>query len=226
MALTDRDMRRLENTKQNSIEFQGKPSIHGMVDGQVAIEKKSNSQLALYRKKYGKLWKMYMSSDGNQYVDGTLRTNTLEYTHKFIDYRFFLHNFNRDIGTSEFFLPWVGPTEETDMDDARRSFLVPFNMTLNTILIRPETLSDTTADIRIKVKKQGNNLTVGTVATATYETDDLASNTYFKLNKSDFDNTPTVEAGEKVGLTILSGADPSGTIDLYITSVLRVEVVI
>ena len=71
MPLTDRDLRKLINTKQGSVEFQGKPSINGMVDGQVAIEKKSNSQLALYRKKYGKLWKTYMSSDGNQYVDKT-----------------------------------------------------------------------------------------------------------------------------------------------------------
>ena len=48
MPLTDRDFRKLVNTKQNSIEFLGKPSLHGMVDGQMAIEKKSNSQLALY----------------------------------------------------------------------------------------------------------------------------------------------------------------------------------
>lgn len=226
MALTDRDLRKVINLKQSSMEFQGIPSKNGMVDGQIAIQKKSNSQLGIYRKKFGKIWKSYMSSDGNQYVDKTLTTNTLKYTNKFIDYRFFLHNFNRDIGTAEFFLPWVGPTEDTDMDDARRSFLVPFNMTLNTILIRPETLSDTTADIRIKVKKEDNDLTVDTVATATYETDDLASNTYFKLNESDFDNAPTVEAGDKVGLTILSGADPSGTIDWYITSVWKVEVTI
>ncbi len=84
MALTDRDMRKLANTKQSSIEFHGKPSVHGMLDGQVAIEKQSNSQLALYRKKYGKLWKSYMSSNGDQYVDKTLSTNTLKYTNKFI----------------------------------------------------------------------------------------------------------------------------------------------
>jgi len=75
MPLTDRDFRKLVNTKQNSIEFLGKPSLHGMVDGQMAIEKKSNSQLALYRKKYGRLWKTYMSSDGNQYVDKNLKVN-------------------------------------------------------------------------------------------------------------------------------------------------------
>ena len=75
MALTDRDLRKLINTKQESMEFQGIPSTHGMVDGQTAIQKKSNSQLAIYRKKFGKLWKSYMSSDGSQYVDKNLNVN-------------------------------------------------------------------------------------------------------------------------------------------------------
>ena len=223
--MSDREIRKIMNSTAPSLNTDGSVS-RSIPEGSTNFVLSNNKQLAMFKKHKGRLWKTYFSKDGNQYVDRTLRTNTLEYTHKFIDYRFFLHNFNRDIGTSEFFLPWVGPTEDTDMDDARRSFLVPFKMTLNTILIRPETLSDTTADIRIKVKKEDNDLVVDTVATATYETDDLASNTYFKLNKSDFDNTPTVEAGDKVGLTILSGADPSGTIDWYITSVWRVEVVI
>jgi len=223
--MSDREIRKIMNSTAPSLNTDGSVS-RSIPEGSTNFVLSNNRQLAMFKKHKGRLWKTYFSKDGNQYVDRTLRTNTLEYTHKFIDYRFFLHNFNRDIGTSEFFLPWVGPTEDTDMDDARRSFLVPFKMTLNTILIRPETLSDTTADIRIKVKKEDNDLVVDTVATATYETDDLASNTYFKLNKSDFDNTPTVEAGDKVGLTILSGADPSGTIDWYITSVWRVEVVI
>lgn len=75
MALTDRDLRKLINTKQESMEFQGIPSTSGMVDGQTAIQKKSNSQLAIYRKKFGKLWKSYMSSDGSQYVDKNLNVN-------------------------------------------------------------------------------------------------------------------------------------------------------
>ena len=75
MALTDRDIRKLINTKQESVEFQGIPSINSMVEGQTAIQKKSNSQLAIYRKKFGKLWKSYMSSDGNQYVDKNLNVN-------------------------------------------------------------------------------------------------------------------------------------------------------
>ena len=72
MALTDRDLRNLMNTKQESMEFTGIPSTNGMVEGQTAIQKKSNNQLAIYRKKFGKLWKSYMSSDGNEYVDRNL----------------------------------------------------------------------------------------------------------------------------------------------------------
>jgi hypothetical protein len=80
MALTDRDIRKLANTKQSSIEFHGKPSIHGMLDGQVAIEKQSNSQLALYRKKYGKLWKSYMSYNGDHHVDKNLKVSGNTFT--------------------------------------------------------------------------------------------------------------------------------------------------
>ena len=227
MALTDRDMRKLANTKQSSIEFQGKPSIHGMLDGQVAIEKQSNSQLALYRKKYGKLWKSYMSHDGNQIVDKTLTTNTLKYTNKFIDYRFIVHNFQDDIGTTKHYVPWFNNSlEDTDMNHSSRSFLAPYNMTLHKLIMRPETLSDATANFTFGLDKQDDgDTTVDSVATVTYSTT-LASNTMITINQSDWNNNPKIEAGDKVGLSIDSSADSSGSIDWYITSVWRVEVVI
>ena len=229
MALTDRDMRRLENTKQNSIEFQGKPSIHGMVDGQVAIEKKSNSQLALYRKKYGKLWKMYMSSDGNQYVDKTLKTNTLEYTNKFIDYRVFLHNFFDTISTAKVYIPWWGTSESSSMADHRVGFITPFRMTLHKIILRCATIN-TTTDIAVRVETTGDNDTTAVVATANYDEDvvgRLESNTNFELATADFDNTPVVNAGIKTGISIDAVSSPtSGNEDWWITSVWRVEVVI
>ena len=227
MALTDRDMRKLANTKQSSIEFRGKPSVHGMLDGQIAIEKQSNSQLALYRKKYGKLWKSYMSSDGNQYVDKTLSVNTLKYTNKFIDYRFIVHNFQDDIGTTKHYVPWFNNSlEDTDMNHSSRSFLAPYNMTLHKLIMRPETLSDATADFTFGLDKQDDgDTTVDSVATVTYSTT-LASNTMITINQSDWNNNPKIEAGDKVGLSIDSSADSSGSIDWYITSVWRVEVVI
>jgi len=68
----NRETRRIQNTKQPSMEFQGKPSLNNMAEGQFAIEKQSNSQLAIYRKKFGRLWKSYMSSDGDEYVKRNL----------------------------------------------------------------------------------------------------------------------------------------------------------
>ena len=229
MALTDRDMRKLANTKQSSIEFQGKPSVHGMLDGQVAIEKQSNSQLALYRKKYGKLWKSYMSSDGNQYVDKTLTTNTLKYTNKFIDYRFIAHNFNADISTTETYIPWYGVQNATDMNAVSTAFLVPYKMTLHKLFVRPETISAASANLTFALDKQDDgDTTVDSIATYLYNPANLVSDTLITINGSDalWTANPTVEAGDKIGLSIDASTDPSGTIDWYITSVWRVEVVI
>ena len=226
MALTDRDLRKLANTKQSSVEFHGKPSVHGMLDGQIAIEKQSNSQLALYRKKYGKLWKSYMSNDGNQYVDKTLTTNTLKYTNKFIDYRFIAHNFTADIGTTETYLPWYGISDAANMNAVSTAFLVPYKMTLHKLFVRPETISDTSAELTFALDKQDDgDTTVDSIATFTYDTT-LASNTLLTVNRSDWTANPTVEAGDKIGLSIDASTDPSGTIDWYVTSVWRVEIVI
>ena len=65
----DRQIRKLINSKQDVMEFNGTPSKNSLSDGQLAITKSNNSQLAVYRKKFGKLWKSYMSYDGSQYVD-------------------------------------------------------------------------------------------------------------------------------------------------------------
>ena len=72
MAINDREIRKLINTKQSSIEFEGIPSLNGMLEGQTAIQKKSNSQLSLYRKQFGKLFKSHMSADGNQFIEKNL----------------------------------------------------------------------------------------------------------------------------------------------------------
>ena len=72
MAFSERDIRKLVNTKQSLMDFKGTPSNSNMLDGQVALHKKNNSLLALYRKKFGKLWKTYLSSDGNQIIDKNL----------------------------------------------------------------------------------------------------------------------------------------------------------
>ena len=51
---TERKLRKALNIKQDNLEFHGNPSIGGMSDGQTAISKGNNGQLAIHRKKYGK----------------------------------------------------------------------------------------------------------------------------------------------------------------------------
>jgi hypothetical protein len=72
MPLTERDIRKVINTKQSTVEFDGIPSPSSMIEGQVALHKKSNTLLALYRKKFGKLWKTYLSTNGDQIIDRNL----------------------------------------------------------------------------------------------------------------------------------------------------------
>jgi hypothetical protein len=227
MALTDRDMRKLANTKQSSIEFQGKPSIHGMLDGQVAIEKQSNSQLALYRKKYGKLWKSYMSSNGDQYVDKTLSANTLKYTNKFIDYRSFSHNFYDDLDANEHFLPWGNVNELTSLRPDV-GYLVPFNMTCHKLIFKVPDLDDNTDNILFTIKKiDDGDDTIDSVCTYTYSTT-FVDNTSITINRSDWSATPSVETGDVVAISITaSHADiVTSAKNFYVTSVWRIEVVI
>ena len=69
----DREVRKLLNTKQDIIEFKGIPSTGNLGDGQIAFAKDPTGQLALYRKYYGKLWKSYLSHNGDQVVDRDLK---------------------------------------------------------------------------------------------------------------------------------------------------------
>ena len=224
--MSERIIRRINNTKQSSVEFNGKPSVGSMLDGQIAIEKKSNSQLALYRKKFGKLFKVYMTSDGNQIVDKTLTANALKYTDKFTDYRVFIHNYSKNTDGNETYLPWNGTGEQTSMDNSTSGFLVPFNMTCHKILFRAEPLDNMTYDLTFKIYKQDNDQTADEVANYTY-TDTLSNDTAITINRTDFNNNPRVEAGDKVGISVDFATDPGNdTVEFYVTSVWKVEITI
>ncbi len=225
----DRDTRRIQNTKQASVEFQGKPSLNGMVEGQIAIEKKSNSQLAIYRKKFGQLWKSYMSNNGDQYVDRTLTTNTLKYSHKFIDYRVFTHNFSVNLGTSEVFLPWSSSTDNT----ATRcdvGFLTPFKMHCSKILFKVPVFEDNTDDILFKIKKMDDgDATVDEVCTFLYDSSALGNtvdNTTLTVNESDWSSSPTIESND-VAMISITPSDTGITTsvkEFFVSSLWRVEV--
>jgi hypothetical protein len=226
--MSDRDIRKLMNSTAPSINTDGSVS-RSIPEGSTNFVLSSNRQLAMFKKYRGRLWKTYFSKDGNQYVDRTLRTNTLEYTHKFIDYRVFLHNFSDTIGTAKVYIPWWGTSESSSMADHRVGFITPFRMTLHKIILRCATIN-TTTDIVVRVETTGNNDTTAVVATATYDESvdgTLLSNTNFELATADFDNTPVVNAGIKTGISIDAVSSPtSGTEDWWVTSVWRIEVTI
>tara|TARA_R100001463_G_scaffold132800_3_gene193738 strand:+ start:3427 stop:4095 length:669 start_codon:yes stop_codon:yes gene_type:complete len=220
-----RNLRRLSNSIEQTQSFnEGGHSSLQEGGSYITIE---NGRLAIYRKHKGLKWKSYMASDGNQYVDKKLTTNSLEYTNTFIDYRIYKHNFSDNIGTTEHFLPWQGAKEGADMDVAEDAFLVPFKMTCHKILFRPEAFSTPTADFTFKIKRQDSgDATVDEVASFTY-TDTFADNTTIEVRQSDFNNTPVVNAGAKASISIQANANPHGSSkDYYITSVWRTEITI
>ena len=227
MALLDRDIRKLINTKQSSVEFQGKPSLNGMVDGQVAIEKKSNSQIALYRKKYGKLWKMYMSADGNQYVDKTLSTHALKYTSNFTDYRSFSHNFVDDLDANEHFLPWGSLSELTSLRPDV-GYLASFDMACHKLIFKPPNLDDNADNITFAIKKiDDGDDTTDSVCTYAYTTT-FVDHTSITINRKDWSADPAVKAGDVVAISVT--ASDAGIVtsskNFYITSVWETKVVI
>ena len=227
----DRDTRHILNSKQASLYSAIQPSVDGMSDGQIVISEGSNKQPSLSLKKHGRVYKTSLSADGNQYVDKTLRTNTLKYTHKFIDHRMFLHNFEYNwSSTTKIYVPWHGTGEQSDFLDERTAFLVPFTMVCHKLLFRPSAIDTVGTDIVFTIEKVTDGSTsISTVATfdATTEWSGDAG-TMITINESDWDNSPKVSLGEAVGIALYPDDDNivSGARQFHITSIWRVEVVI
>ena len=55
--MANRDIRRIINSKQDSLESTGNLSINSMSDGQVSIGKSTNELLSIRKKKYGRIYK-------------------------------------------------------------------------------------------------------------------------------------------------------------------------
>jgi len=234
--MSERLIRSIQNSKGNSVSsgstkgtMSHAPSRANMSEGEEVYALLPNGTLSLYKKINGLLFRSDFSYNGNENIEGKLIVRDLEYRNSFIDYRVFMHNFEDDIGTTKHYMPWWGTTESSSgMDDHRVGFVTPFRMTLHKVLIRAAngTASD---DVTIRVEKQDDgDQTEDIVATAVYDVSavgNLANHTVFTLNQTDFDNSPTVEAGKLCGLSIQATGDIVGSNnDWYISSVWRVEV--
>ena len=73
----NRVLRRVLNTKQENIDFKNNASVSNMIDGQISISQKVGEALSLVVKAGGRIWKSYLSADGNQYVDKNLSVKNL-----------------------------------------------------------------------------------------------------------------------------------------------------
>ncbi len=228
--MANRDIRRIINSKQDSLESTGNLSISSMSDGQVSIGKSTNELLSIRKKKYGRIYKSYMSSSGNQVVDKNLTVSgNLNVKGHIVGNTFKIipHNMQSDINTNETFLPWFGIKQASDLTGVSSSFLAPYSMTLNKIMFRAPTIStNSTADLAIKLYKMDDeDAVVDIVARATHQ-DELVANTFFVVNRSDFDAHPKFEMGDNCGISIEAVSDYGSTINWKITSVWEVEIVL
>jgi len=228
--MMDRISRQISNAKQNKIEVvKSQPSVNSLREGQEAIYIAKSNRLERYRKEKGRLWVSYMDTDNNYTVNKDLNVGgNLDVKGHIlgIQYHFIIHNFTDNLNTDKHYLPWTTTSEGGDMNAAQRSLLTPFKMTLNKLYFRPETLDDGTANFTFGLDKQDDgDATVDSIATFPYEAT-LSSDTMITVNKSDWNNTPTIEAGKKAGLFVQASSDPdaSGAIDYYVTSVWEVEI--
>ena len=172
-----------------------------------------------------------MSSNGNQVVDKNLTVGgNLNVKGHIVgsQYMMFVHNFVDDIGNSKHYLPWGDQTETTSPTATASitGFLSPYNMTLKKIQFRSD-IVNAEVDITFKVERvdSGDN-TVDEIASATL-TDVDTADTMHQLKRSDFNNTPKVDAGSMAAISIQADTDFNlGGVSetIFITSVWEIEI--
>ena len=221
---------------QQNITFRNSPpSASSMRDGQIVFARNSKG-VAMYTKQGSQLFHTQFNSSAN--IDKSLNKITprsveagdLSYT-KFTDYRTFIHNFNGDITTTKYYIPWAG-TDENAAIRGYVSYLAPFKMTFYKLLLRTGTLTadaNYTFTIELSNDKSTHVHEVGNYQLRNKTISSTDDDTYFAFYGSDFFiNSPfndlSVNVGEKVGISIQADNDPSGTTDWQITSVWKVEV--
>ena len=225
----DRELRRLKNSSQPSINVDGF-SNKNISEGDLKFTK-DKTNLVLNKKHKGLLWQSKFYKDGNQVVDKNLTVKgNLNVKGSLLgnSYKIIAHNMQDDIGTNPVYLPWFGVSEGTDLTTQSASFLVPYQMTLEKIMFRPTAISagQEGHDLRVRLMKMDDgDTTVDTVATANY-TNALASGTLFTVSRSDFDNIPRFGIGDNCGIEITATGDYGGDIVWKITSVWETQVVL
>ena len=209
--MANRDIRRIINSKQDSLESTGNLSISSMADGQLSISKSSSELLSISKKKYGRLYKSYLSSSGNQVIDKNLtiggNLNVKGTINK--EVMIFYHPFNAT-GTGKVYLPWSSISEASSIN-YYNNLIAPYSGRLLKVVARSEEALGSTAIGFHKASDETES--PSTTATETITVDMSADDTSYTF---DFTKTSSFDSGDVVAVSI----DPSNTPnDSRVTSV-------
>lgn len=207
----DRNIRRLINTKENSINIQNNASLNNIVDGQISMSKNPNKPLAIYRKKFGRIWKSYMSADGNEIVDKNLTVGNNLNVRGTInkEVMIFYHPFTAT-GSGKVYLPWSSVSDASSINYFN-NLIAPYSGRLLKVVARSEEALGSTV-IGFHKASDGTE-SPSTTATETVTVDMSVDDTSYTF---DFTKTSSFDSGDVVAISI----DPSNVPnDSRVTSV-------
>tara|TARA_B100000579_G_C22547900_1_gene718407 strand:- start:49 stop:699 length:651 start_codon:yes stop_codon:yes gene_type:complete len=216
--MANRDIRRIINSKQDSLESTGNLSINSMSDGQVSISKSSSELLSISKKKYGRLYKSYMSSTGNQIVDRNLTINGNLKVKGIInkEVMIFYHPFNVT-GTSKVYLPWSSISEAASIN-YYNNLIAPYSGRLLKVVARSEEALGSTV-IGFHKASDGTESPSST-ATEEITVNMSADDTSYTF---DFTKTSSFNSGDVVAISINPTSTPN---DSRVTSVWLFDILI
>ena len=186
-----RDIRRLINFTEQPQTFSNGSPASSLQEGGVSVSLEGG-RLAVLRKHKGLVFKSFMTSDGNQYVDrnlqvsGEIRGNELEYTN---------HNVESP-GTDKVFLGVNGKAKNTSIDHTT-SWIAPYNGVLKKILIYSNASGGNTA--------VGLHINSNTTAQKTI-TQSLSATTTLEYIFSDLNS---FDKGNLISISVQCASDPT-----------------
>ena len=201
----DRNLRKILNSKQDLISNNINSSASRMIDGQISIGKKFGESLSLIIKQGGKLWKTYLSSDGNQQVDKNLNVsgnvNVLGDIYGNQVY-WYSHNYT-STETAKQYLGWNRATHSTSIT-ASHKFIAPYDGILLKVLARTESVGG--SSVMGFHKASDTTTDPSGTATETVTVNMVAADTSYEF---EFTATSTFNKGDIIALSI----DPTNALN-------------
>jgi hypothetical protein len=201
----DRNLRKILNLKQDLISNNINASNSRMIDGQISISKKFGESLSLMIKQGGKLWKTYLSSDGNQQVDkdlnvsGNINASGDIYGNQVY---WFNHNYS-STETGKHYLGWGRATTGTTIA-VHQKLIAPYDGILLKVLARTETAGG--SSVMGFHKATDTTTDPSGTATETVTVNMAAADTSYEF---EFTATSTFNKGDVIALSI----DPTNALN-------------